>query len=179
MKKADLHHHLRLHDKHRPPLFLPEGHKVPEIWATLKKTNLALAFIASRLHRHGHLPVLIQVVEVAGRHGAVRGDLHGPAHRHVHQQRASRAGWARLPGATCCRHKKGLSFTYAFSTVLLDRFFDLTGLLLLTLVFFPRASLPRGSPRAFTSVIGVVVLLRLMIILLSRESSRTASRKGS
>ena len=67
-------------------------------------------------------------------------------------------------------HKKGLSFTYACSTVALDRFFDLTGLLLLTLVFFPRASLPPAVSKGIYLVIGVLVLCVLLIILLSRES---------
>jgi hypothetical protein len=66
--------------------------------------------------------------------------------------------------------KKGLSFTYAFSTVLLDRFFDLTGLLLLVFVFFPRTSLPPWVSRGIYAIIGGLVLCVLMIILLSRES---------
>jgi uncharacterized protein (TIRG00374 family) len=75
-------------------------------------------------------------------------------------------------------HKKKLSFTYAFSTVLLDRFFDLTGLLLMALLFFPRASLPHRVSQAIYLIIGLVAVCVLFIILLSRQSlaNRLAAR---
>jgi uncharacterized protein (TIRG00374 family) len=62
-----------------------------------------------------------------------------------------------------------LSFTVGFSTVLLDRFFDLTGLLLITLIFMPRHSLP---PMVYKALLLLVLLLLICvagIILLSRE----------
>jgi hypothetical protein len=62
-----------------------------------------------------------------------------------------------------------LSFTLGFSTVLLDRFFDLTGLLLITLIFMPRQSLP---PMVYKALLLLVLLLLICvagIILLSRE----------
>ena len=66
--------------------------------------------------------------------------------------------------------KRNLSFTYAFSTVLLDRFFDLTGLMLMTFLFFPRGRLPHRVSQGIYAIIGMVVLCALLIILLSRQS---------
>lgn len=66
--------------------------------------------------------------------------------------------------------KKNLSFTYGCSTVALDRFFDLTGLLLLTLVFFPRGQLPGMVSKALLGVFGLLVVCVFLIILLSRKS---------
>jgi glycosyltransferase 2 family protein len=66
--------------------------------------------------------------------------------------------------------KKGRSFTYCLTSVALDRFFDLTGLLLLILIFFPRSSLPRTISQAIYVVIGVMLFCVFLIILLSRES---------
>jgi uncharacterized protein (TIRG00374 family) len=56
------------------------------------------------------------------------------------------------------------------STVLLDRFFDLTGLLLMTLLFFPRASLPQRVSQGIYLIIGMVAFCVLLMILLSRQS---------
>ena len=67
-------------------------------------------------------------------------------------------------------HKKNLSFTYGLSTVLLDRFFDLTGLLLMTFLFFPGSSLPPKVSEGIYAIIAVLVICVLMIILLSRPS---------
>ncbi len=53
---------------------------------------------------------------------------------------------------------------------LLDRFFDLTGLLLLMFVFFPRGSLPPRISQGIYIIIGVLIFCVLMIILLSRKS---------
>jgi glycosyltransferase 2 family protein len=66
--------------------------------------------------------------------------------------------------------KKGCSFTYSLASVALDRFFDLTGLLLLTLLFFPRARLPHRISEAIYVIVGVLLLCIFLIILLSRES---------
>jgi hypothetical protein len=65
--------------------------------------------------------------------------------------------------------KKDLSFTYAFSTVLVDRFFDLTGLLLLTFLFFPRHSLPPAVSRAIYILVALLLLCIVCMLLLSRE----------
>jgi len=65
--------------------------------------------------------------------------------------------------------KRGLSFTYSFSTVLLDRFFDLTGLLLLAFIFFPDKSLPAAVSRSIYILIALLMFCIGCIILLSRE----------
>jgi glycosyltransferase 2 family protein len=66
--------------------------------------------------------------------------------------------------------KKNLSFTYSLSTVLLDRFFDLTGLLVLVFAFFPKASLPPRVSVALFIIMGLLVACVLLMIFLSRES---------
>lgn len=65
--------------------------------------------------------------------------------------------------------RKGLSFTFSFSTVLLDRFFDLTGLLLLAFVFFPDESLPAAVSRSIHLLIALLIICIACIILLSRK----------
>lgn len=66
--------------------------------------------------------------------------------------------------------KHGLSFTYSFSTVLLDRFFDLTGLLLLAFIFFPDESLPAAVSRSIYILIALLIFCIGCMILLSRET---------
>ena len=78
--------------------------------------------------------------------------------------------------------KKKLSFTYSLSTVFLDRFFDLTGLLLIVLIaliFIPRASLPPVVSKGIYFVIGVLLICIIFIIVLSGRASPTASPKSS
>lgn len=65
--------------------------------------------------------------------------------------------------------KRGLSFTYSFSTVLLDRFFDLTGLLIMAFIFFPDESLPRAVSRSIYILIAFLILCIACLILFSRE----------
>ncbi|OPY73437.1 MAG: hypothetical protein A4E62_00476 [Syntrophorhabdus sp. PtaU1.Bin002] len=65
--------------------------------------------------------------------------------------------------------RKGLSFTFGFSTVLVDRFFDLTGLLLLTFIFFPRYSLPPAVSKAIYFLVALMIICIALILLLSRE----------
>jgi glycosyltransferase 2 family protein len=66
--------------------------------------------------------------------------------------------------------KKDCSFTYSLASVALDRFFDLTGLLLLTLLFFPRGSLPHKVSEALYVIFGFLLFCIFLIIVLSRES---------
>lgn len=73
--------------------------------------------------------------------------------------------------------KREVSFTYAFSTVLLDRFFDLTGLLLLTFLFFPGQSLPPHVSMAIRALVGLLIVCVGLIIVLSQE--RIAKRISS
>ncbi len=65
--------------------------------------------------------------------------------------------------------KKGFTFTYAFSTVLVDRFFDLTGLLLLTFIFFPKQQLPTRISQGIYLIIGLAMVCVIGILVLSRE----------
>jgi len=65
--------------------------------------------------------------------------------------------------------KTGISFTLGLSTVLIDRFFDLAGLLLIVFIFFPKQSLPeKVSQSLFVLVILLITCMAIMIIL-SRE----------
>ncbi len=73
--------------------------------------------------------------------------------------------------------KKRFTFTYAFSTVLVDRFFDLTGLLMLTIIFFPKRELPPRISQGIYLVIGLAMVCVLGILILSRE--RFANRLSS
>ncbi|HME45077.1 MAG TPA: lysylphosphatidylglycerol synthase transmembrane domain-containing protein [Syntrophorhabdales bacterium] len=65
--------------------------------------------------------------------------------------------------------KKGFTFAYAFSTVLVDRFFDLTGLLLLTFFFFPKQQLPPRISQGIYLVIGLAIVCVVGFLVLSRE----------
>jgi len=65
--------------------------------------------------------------------------------------------------------KRGLSFTYSFSTVLLDRFFDLTGLLLIAFIFFPDESLPAAVSRSIYILIAFLIFCIACLILFSKE----------
>ena len=78
-------------------------------------------------------------------------------------------------------HKRGSPSLIASSTVLLDRFFDLTGLLLMMLIFFPRCTLPPAISKAIWMVIGMVLFCVILIILLSRPAfaGRLAARLTS
>ncbi|HVN23864.1 MAG TPA: lysylphosphatidylglycerol synthase transmembrane domain-containing protein [Syntrophorhabdales bacterium] len=69
--------------------------------------------------------------------------------------------------------KKGFTFTYAFSTVLVDRFFDLTGLLFLTFLFFPKRELPPRISQGISLIIGLAVVCVIGILVLSREGVAT------
>jgi hypothetical protein len=65
--------------------------------------------------------------------------------------------------------RTGISFTYAISTVFVDRIFDLAGLLLITLLFFPKHSLPAKVSQAIYILIGLLTVCIILIIVLSRE----------
>jgi glycosyltransferase 2 family protein len=74
--------------------------------------------------------------------------------------------------------KRGFSFTYSFSTVLLDRFFDLTGLLLLAFIFFPDENLPPAVSRSIYILIILLIVCVACLILFSKErfANRVAVR---
>ncbi len=67
-------------------------------------------------------------------------------------------------------HKLSFSFTYSFSTVLLDRFFDLTGLLLLTIIFLPKGNLPPAVSHGIYVLVGLLIFCIALIIVFSREA---------
>lgn len=154
--------------------FSLKGIQFHEIWATLKRTNLALAFtpvvfigLAISLSSFRWSRVAGATVRFSETFTAL---LIGMFINNVLPARLGEVARGYV-----LSHKKNLSFTYAFSTVLLDRFFDLTGLLLLTFVSlalpsFPRATLPARVFQGIYAVIGVLVLCVLLIIVLSRES---------
>jgi glycosyltransferase 2 family protein len=65
--------------------------------------------------------------------------------------------------------KSGISFAYAISTVLVDRFFDLVGLLLLTFIFFPKQSLPLQVSRSLYALVSLLIVLMAVLVIMSRE----------
>ncbi len=65
--------------------------------------------------------------------------------------------------------RKGISFTYAISTVFVDRIFDLTGLLLITFLFFPKHRLPENVSQAIYILIGLLTSCIILLIVFSRE----------
>lgn len=65
--------------------------------------------------------------------------------------------------------KKGISFTYCLSTVLVDRIFDLAGLLIITLLFFPKHSMPSNVSNAIYILVGLLTVCVIMMIVFSRE----------
>jgi glycosyltransferase 2 family protein len=65
--------------------------------------------------------------------------------------------------------KTGISLPYAISTVLVDRIFDLVGLLLLTFIFFPKQSLPLQVSRSLYILVSLLIVLMAGLIIMSRE----------
>ncbi len=140
-----------------------------EIWATLQQTNPFLAFLPLLFIGCAVSLSSYKWSRIAGARVPFRVTF--PAMligMFVNNVLPARLG--EVARAYMLSHKKNLSFTYSLASVALDRFFDLTGLLLLTLLFFPRASLPHAVSEGIYIVIGVLLFCILMIILLSRES---------
>ena len=65
--------------------------------------------------------------------------------------------------------KTGVSFTYGISTVLVDRFFDLIGLLMLTFIFFPKHSLPPQVSQGIYILVTLLIVCMAAMIIMSRE----------
>ncbi len=65
--------------------------------------------------------------------------------------------------------RRQISFTYALSTVFVDRFFDLMGLLLLAVLFYPKKNLPPSVSRGIIVLVVLLVICVVVLILLSRE----------
>jgi glycosyltransferase 2 family protein len=65
--------------------------------------------------------------------------------------------------------KTGISFTFGLSTVLIDRFFDLAGLLLIVLIFFPKQSLPPMVSQGLFILVILLITCMAIFIIISRE----------
>jgi hypothetical protein len=149
--------------------FSLRGIQFREIWETLRNTNPALAAMP-----------LVFIATAISLSSYRWSRISGPSVRFKQTFAAMLIGMfvnnvlpARLGEVArgyVLSHKNNFSFTYSFSTVLLDRFFDLTGLLILTFIFFPSASLPPLVSRGIYVIMGVLAFCILMIILLSRKS---------
>ncbi|MCK9228966.1 MAG: flippase-like domain-containing protein [Syntrophorhabdaceae bacterium] len=64
----------------------------------------------------------------------------------------------------------GVPFTYAVSTVFIDRVFDLLGLLLITFIFFPGQALPAFVSKALYVLVTVFVLCVIALFAISQEN---------
>jgi uncharacterized protein (TIRG00374 family) len=145
-----------------------------EIWSTMRKANVALAFLPLVFIGTAISLSSFRWSRVAGKavrfREAFTAMLIGMFVNNVLPLRLGEVARGYV-----LSRKKGLSFTYSCSTVALDRFFDLTGLLLLTLTSlvlpsFPRSTLPGPIYDGIYVVLGVLVFFILLIILLSRQS---------
>ncbi len=67
--------------------------------------------------------------------------------------------------------KEGISFSFALSTVLVDRLFDLIGLLIITFVFFPKQSMPHHVSKAIYMLIIVLTICIVVFVLLSNKKT--------
>jgi glycosyltransferase 2 family protein len=149
--------------------FALRGIEFHEIWATLKKTNPALAFVPLIFVACTVCLSSYKWSKIAGTGVRFREALVAMLiGLFVNNVLPARLG--EVAKGYVLSRKTNLSLTYSLASVVLDRFFDLTGLLLLALLFFPRAQLPHAVSRAIYGVISVLVLCILMIILLSRET---------
>ncbi len=74
--------------------------------------------------------------------------------------------------------RRGISFTYSVTTVFVDRFFDLVGLLIITFIFLPEDSLPSSIAKAIYMLLGLFIVCATLLIILSREgvADRIANR---
>ena len=149
--------------------FSLRGIEFREIWATLGRTNPLLAFVPLVFIAIAISLSSFRWSKVAGTTVRFRETFTALLiGMFINNVLPARLG--EVARGYVLSHKKNLSFTYALSTVLLDRFFDLTGLLLITFLFFPRSSLPPRVSEGIYAIIGVLVICVLMLILLSRQS---------
>jgi glycosyltransferase 2 family protein len=66
--------------------------------------------------------------------------------------------------------RRGISFTYSVTTVFVDRFFDLVGLLIITFIFLPEDSLPKSIAQAIYMLLGLFIVCATLLIVLSRKN---------
>lgn len=80
--------------------------------------------------------------------------------------------------------KKAISLTYSISTVILDRFFDLIGLVAMSFIFFPKGALPPKVSRMLFAFVGLLLFGIAILISASRKAfvskiiRRVAQSKG-
>lgn len=145
-----------------------KGVEGKEIWSTLKKADRLLLFVPLAFIFSAVTICSFRWSRVAGNGTRVRETfislLIGLFVNNVLPVRIG-----ELARGYVLSKKRGLSFTYAFSTVLLDRFFDLTGLLLLTFLFFPSQSLPPHVSLAIRLLVGLLIVCVGLIIVLSQD----------
>jgi uncharacterized protein (TIRG00374 family) len=65
--------------------------------------------------------------------------------------------------------RRGISFTYSVTTVFVDRFFDLVGLLIITFIFLPEDNLPKHIAQAIYMLLGLFIVCTTLLIILSRK----------
>ena len=65
--------------------------------------------------------------------------------------------------------KTGLSFTYSVTSVFIDRFFDLIGLLIITFIFLPKDTLPDFLKKAIYMLLGLLLVCTTLFIIFSRK----------
>ncbi len=62
-----------------------------------------------------------------------------------------------------------IPFTFAVSTVFIDRVFDLVGLLVIVFVFFPKENLPPSVSKALYALVAILVVCVVILLAVSRE----------
>jgi len=148
--------------------FSLKGVQGKEIWLTLKKADPVLLFVPLLFIFSTVTVCSFRWSRVAGNGTRVRDTfislLIGLFVNNVLPMRIG-----ELARGYVLSKKTGATFTYAFSTVLIDRFFDLTGLLLLTFLFFPSQSLPPHVSQAIRLLVGLLIVCVGFIIVLSQE----------
>lgn len=149
-------------------VFSLKGVEGKEIWLTLKRADPVLLFVPLVFIFFAVTVCSFRWSRVAGNGTRVRDTfislLIGLFVNNVLPMRIG-----ELARGYVLSKKTGATFTYAFSTVLLDRFFDLTGLLLLTFLFFPSQSLPPNVSLAIRLLVGLLIVCVGCIIVLSQE----------
>lgn len=65
--------------------------------------------------------------------------------------------------------RKDIPFTYAVSTVFIDRVFDLVGLLVIVFIFFPKETLPSSVSKALYVLVAILIVCVALLLTVSRE----------
>ncbi len=65
--------------------------------------------------------------------------------------------------------RMNIPFTYAVSTVFIDRVFDLLGLLLITFIFFPGQALPASVSKALYVLVTIFIICVIALFAISQE----------